>query len=249
MIAAKFWRSFRGQLNKLANFLWAADPIAQMQYEYDLAVEQLKDGRAGLEEYRALVERVTRQVAADNAHVANLHAKVQAYLQVGERDTAAKFALELQKAKKNLEENDDQLALHERAYNNNLAKIKLAGAKLAQIRERIKQHNAELKMSRAEAEIAKLAQDLHFDATTDFGQIEQVVQDQISLNKAKTRVAADLSGQGALDLEREQAVERALAEQALREFEMQSRLPAPEEAKLLERPKQIGPGQQITRKE
>ncbi len=248
MIAEKFWRSFRGQLNKLANFLWQADPIALMQYEYDRAVDQLKEGRAGLEEYRALVERVTRQVAAGETHVSNLEAKVQGYLHLGDRDTAAKFALELQKARKNLAENEGQLALHEQAYENNLAKIKLAGNKLAQIREKIKQYKADLKMSQAEAEIAKLAQDLHFDASTDFGQIEQVVQDRISLNKAKTRVAADLSGQGALDLEREQALERALAEQALREFEKQASLPATVDAKIVS-PKPLGPGQQITKQE
>lgn len=48
MIIGKLWGSFRAQLNKLANFFWTADPIAQMQYEYDQAVEQLKGGREGL---------------------------------------------------------------------------------------------------------------------------------------------------------------------------------------------------------
>ena len=66
MILGKIWRSFKAQLNKLANLFYTADPIAQMQYEYDLAVEQLKEGRQGLEQYRALVERVTRQVANNN---------------------------------------------------------------------------------------------------------------------------------------------------------------------------------------
>ena len=58
----KMWNAIRAQFNKLANFFWSADPIAQMQYEYDQAVVQLKEGRKGLEQYRALVERVTRQV-------------------------------------------------------------------------------------------------------------------------------------------------------------------------------------------
>ena len=44
MIFGKMWRAFRAQLNKLANFFWTADPIAQMQYEYDQAVEELKSG-------------------------------------------------------------------------------------------------------------------------------------------------------------------------------------------------------------
>ena len=59
----------RAQFNKLANFFWTADPIAQMQYEYDSAVEELKSGRQGLEQYRALVERVSRQAETDKRHV------------------------------------------------------------------------------------------------------------------------------------------------------------------------------------
>ena len=99
MIIGKLWRSLKAQINKLANYFCTADPIAQMQYEYDQAVEQLKGGREGLAQYRALVERVSRQVENDKRHVAQLEAKVKSYLQAGDRETASKFALELQKAK------------------------------------------------------------------------------------------------------------------------------------------------------
>ena len=156
MIVGKLWRALRAQLNKIANLFWTADPIAQMQYEYDLAVEQLKGGREGLEQYRALVERVSRQVATEKQHVTMLEAKVKSYLQAGDRETAAKFALELQKAKMQLGENEAQLKMHEEAYNNNVMKIKHATKKLAQIKEKIIKYDAELKMSRAEAEMAKL---------------------------------------------------------------------------------------------
>ena len=91
MIFKKLWRAFAAQINKLANIFWTADPIAQMQYEYDQAVEELKSGRTGLEQYRALVERCSRQVSRDESHVKNLEAKVKAYLQTGDRETAAKF--------------------------------------------------------------------------------------------------------------------------------------------------------------
>lgn len=36
MIFGKLWRAFAAQANKLANLFWTADPIAQMQYEYDI---------------------------------------------------------------------------------------------------------------------------------------------------------------------------------------------------------------------
>ncbi len=83
-------------------------------------------------------------------------------------------------------------------------------------------------MSRAEAEMAKLATSFNFDVTTDFGQIEQVIQDKIGLNRAKVRVAADLSGEGLVDIKAEQAMEKSMADQALRDFEIQMGMVTPE---------------------
>ena len=86
MILQKFWSAFVAQINKVANLFWEADPVAQMRYEYDRAVDQLKEGRGGLEQYRGLVERVTRQAQANRSHVQKLEAETKAYLKAGDRD-------------------------------------------------------------------------------------------------------------------------------------------------------------------
>lgn len=224
MILGKLWRSIKAQINKGVNFIWSADPVAQMQYEYDLAVAELKDGREGLEQHRALVERVNRQVTTAQHHLASLGAKVKAYLAANDRETAARFALELQRAEQELDENEAQLEIHEQAYHNNVAKIKFAAKKLSEVRTRIAHYDAELKMSNAEAEIAKLANNFNVEVTTDFGQIEQMLQDRISLNRAKSRVASDLSSISPVDIQREQAMEQVLAEQALKQFESQRQI-------------------------
>ncbi len=169
------------------------------------------------------------------------HGKIKAHLQAGNRAAAAEWALQLQRANKDLAENGGQLQIHETAYNNNLTKIKHAGNRLAQVRDKIAKYDAELKMSRAEAEMAKLAQDFHFDVTTDFGQIEQVIQDKISLNRAKARVAADLSGEGLEQVKQEQALEKVQADMALREFEVKMGLVTPETGKIGEAAKELGP--------
>jgi phage shock protein A len=240
MILGKLWKTLAAQMNKIANFFWTADPIAQLQYEYDKAVDQMKEGREGLEQYRALVERVTRQVEGDRQHVASLEARVKAYLKVGERETASRFAIELQKAKKELAENEAQLKMHETAYNNNVTKVKHATKKLAELKQKIQKYDAELKLSRAEAELAKLATSFNFDITTDFGQIEDVIQDKIGLNRAKVRVAADLSGEGIEDIKREEAVEQAIADEALREFEIEMGMVTPETAGVRADDKELG---------
>jgi phage shock protein A len=221
MILGKLWRSIRAQLQKLADFFWAPDPLAAMQYEYDRAVAQLREGRVGLAEYRAFVERVGRQVARYAANVNRLEATVKTCLQQGDRESAGRYVLELNRARQQLAENQAQLQLHEQAYENNLLKIQHASSNLARIRDMIARYDADLKMSSAEAEMARLAQEFHVDAMTDFGKLESVIQDQIDLNRAKVRVAADVSAEGTDAIRQEEAVTGQLAEDALREFEMQ----------------------------
>ena len=156
----------------------------------------------------------------------------------GDRDTAAKFALDLKRAKDDLAENEKQLALHEQAYNNNLLKIKHAVQKLEDVKHKITKYDADLKMSRAEAEMSQLATQFNFNVTTDFGQAEQMLQDQIDRNRGRVRVAADLSGEGVEDVKREIAVEKTMGEDALKEFEKEMGLATPAAAQST---KQLGP--------
>jgi phage shock protein A len=241
VILHKFWSAFVAQINKVANLFWEADPVAQMRYEYDRAVEQLKEGRTGLEQYRGLVERVTRQVSANRSHVQKLEAETKAYLKAGDRTTAAKFALELQKAKEELAANENQLNMHETAYGNNLKKIQHANEKLIELREKITKYDAELKMSAAEAEIAKLSESFDMNLTTDFGEIESVIQQKIDQNRGKVRVAADLSQKGIADIQAEERMQAQLAEQALTDFEVELGLKSPETAPMAQTTKDLGP--------
>ncbi|MBN2528957.1 MAG: PspA/IM30 family protein [Deltaproteobacteria bacterium] len=237
----KLWNAFRAQMNKLTNFFWGADPIAQMQLEYDKSVAQLKEGREGLEKYRAMVERVTRQVETGEKKVEQITAKIKAYLKAGQREAAARSAVQLNEAKKDLEENRKQLALHEVSYQNNVDKIKFASKNLAKVREKINKYEADLKMSEAEAQMAQLSQSFDFDVTTDFGQVEQIVQEKIDLNRAKTRVASDMSSQGLEDIQAEKVMEQAMAEDLLSQFEVEMGLKTPETAELPSTTKELGP--------
>jgi phage shock protein A len=179
VILHKFWSAFVAQINKVANLFWEADPIAQMRYEYDGAVEQLKEGRGGLEQYRGLVERVTRQVAANRSHVQKLEAETKAYLKAGDRA--------------------------------------------------------------AEAEIAKLSETFNVNLTTDFGEIESVIQQRIDQNRGKVRVAADLSEQGIAEIKAEERLQGQLAEQALQDFEVELGMRSPETTPVSQTAKDLGP--------
>ena len=218
MIFGKLWRAVRAQMNKMANWFQGVDPIAQLQYEYDDSVQQLKAGREGLAQYRALVERVNRQVETDLQHVRS-RGQDQVLPQGWRSRNGRQVRARVPEGQGTLTENERQLDMHEQAYNNHLAKIKHATGKLNSLQERIHKYDAELKMSKAEAEVAELAKTFNFDITTDFGQVEKVIEDRISLNRAKVRVASDLSEEGMDQIKREADMEKALADQALSQFE------------------------------
>jgi len=248
MILGKFFGAIRAQFNKLANYFWEADPIAQMQYEYDMAVEQLKEGRVGLEQYRGLVERVSRQVKEGEGQINKLTAQAKAYLKSGDRETAGTFALQLTKAKTQLDENKAQLAMHEGAYSNNLKKIQHANKKLVEVKDKIQKYDAELKMSEAEAEVAKLTQSFNMDVTTDFGQLEDVIQRKIDGNRGKARVASDLSTEGIDQIKAEEKMEQSMADDALKDLEVELGMRAPETTPIMATAKDLGPAEEVKQK-
>jgi phage shock protein A len=241
MIVSKVWRAFRAQLNKIANIFFESDPIAVMQVEVDQATERLKEGRKGLEMYRGLVETVARQLATGKSNAAQLEAQIKAHLKAGNRDVAGQLALQLQKVQNELASNENQLQMHEQAYQNNLLKIQKANKDIIKVREKIQRYHAELKMSAAEAEIAQISESFDMNVTTDFGQIEAVIQRQIDTNRGRARVAADMSAKGIEEIKAEEAAEMAMAEDLLSKFEVQLGLKSPETAVVTETVKNLGP--------
>jgi phage shock protein A len=219
LILGKFFSAVRAQLNKLASFFWEADPIAQMQYEYDRAVEQLKEGRSGLEQYRALVERVARQVKEGDRQVKRLTAHTKSLLQAGDRERAGTIALQLTRARTALASDKEQLAMHEEAYSNSLKKIQHANRKLVELKDKIQSYDADLKMSEAEAEVAKLTASFNIDVTSTFGQLEDAIQGRIDANRGKARVASDLASEGLDKIEADEQAEKQLASDTLAALE------------------------------
>ena len=133
--------------------------------------------------------------------------------------------------------------MHETAYGNSLKKIQHANEKLIELREKIAKYDAELKMSSAEAEIAKLSETFDVNLTTDFGEIESVIQQRIDQNRGKVRVAADLSQKGIAEIEAEERMQSQLADQALTDFEVELGLKSPETTPVSQATKDLGPGE------
>ena len=244
MIFGKFFKAFKAQLNKIANIFFESDPIAVMQLEVDQATERLKEGRKGLELYRGLVETVARQVTKEKSNIAQLESQIKAHLKAGNRDVAGQLAVQLQKTQAELATNVQQLQMHEEAYQNNLLKIQKANKDIVKVREKIRQYDAELKMSAAEAEIAQITESFDMNVTTDFGEVESMIQRKIDHNRGRARVAADMSSKGIELIKAEEAAEKAMAEDLLSKFEVQLGLKSPETTPVADTVKSLGPAVQ-----
>jgi hypothetical protein len=218
MILQKFWSAFVAQINKVANLFWEADPVAQMRYEYDRAVDQLKEGAAAWSSTAGWSsasrgrsrptlprpEARSRDQGLPQGRRPRNGGQVRARAAEGQRAAGGERAA---------------AANARNGYGNNLKKIQHANEKLIELREKIQKYDAELKMSAAEAEIAKLSETFDMNLTTDFGEIESVIQQKIDQNRGKVRVAADLSERGIAEIKAEERMQGQLAEEALRSFE------------------------------
>lgn len=238
MIVQKFIDGFAAIINSIANALFERDPEAVLQLEIDRAVARIQEARHGLERQRGLVESVKRQVGTGEANIARLSAQIKSYLASGNRDMAAPLAVQLAAAQKDLAENKGQYQIHEESYNNFLLRVQQGNKDVLKLQERANKMVAELQMSKAEAEIAQVAEALstslngNTNLTSNIGKIEHVIQQKIDHNRGKVRVAADMSGTGVEEIKARQAAERYEAEDLLKQFESEMGLVSPESTKI-----------------
>jgi phage shock protein A len=251
MIIGKFATAFRAFLNSIANALWSRDPIAIMQLKIDEATAEVQGAREGVEQYAGLVEGIKRIVAQLSGQSAQLEAQVKSHLKAGNRERAGQIVLQLQKVREQLAAKEGELKIHNEALQNNLLKLKSANENIVALRQRAQQHSAELKMSRAEAEMAKVSEALQGSLvgnyTTGFGEAEALVKSEIDKNRGRAHVAAEMSSTGIAEIKAEEAATRALADDLLSQFEQDLGLRSPETTQVSEpTTKDLGPSTKTT---
>lgn len=255
MIFGKIVTAIQAFFNGIANALVERDPVAVYQLEVDRAAERIKEAREGVEMYKGLVNGLDRQVVEGTANVVRLEAQVKAYLKAGTpeaREAAATLVLQLQQAKQDLAANTQQRDTHRQAFENHMLKLRQANEDLAKLQQKAQRYKAELKMSKAEAEMARVAEalgeSLTGNLTTNLGQVESMIKRQIDTNRGKAQVAAELSSKGVADIKARQAADRAVAEDLLSQFEQDMGIKSPETTPVAEPgAKALGPSGQTER--
>lgn len=211
------------QFGKLFRWVWRIDPIAVYQAEVDRSAEEIQQAGEGLEQYRGLVSRLQRQVANGEKEEVRLTTKVKTLLVAENEDRAAEEALHLKKTQSELAENRSQLKSYENAYQDNLKKVRYANDKIKSAKEKAESMQADLRLSKAEAETAKLAQrfNINSNVTNGLGEIEDEIQRQIDANRAKGQVIRDLSQDGLDQIEEDEKLQKAEAKELLQKFKQE----------------------------
>jgi len=205
------------------------------------ATERLREGRQGLTTYQALVLKVRQQVEDGRRRITRLTSEIKAHLKVPNEEIAAQLALELTQVKQDLVANEEQLKLHQQAYENSLLKMKTALKDIEKAKTELEKRKAALKMERALAEVAEAAGALNaqFDVSTDFGRIVGKLDDQINQARARSRVASDLSGEGVEKIKARQEADKVMARELLEQFKVEEGLVSPSGTRAAE--KTVGP--------
>jgi len=205
------------QFGKLSRFIWRADPVAVYQSEVDRAAEELSDARKGLDEYSALVESMKRAITNGKKDVELLTVKVKSSLTTGDENRASEYAIQLKKAEGDLQEKSQQLSLVNETFQNNLKKIQYAKQKITDANEKARRLQAELRLSKVDAETASLAErfDMKVNQFDGLGEVEAEIQRQIDVNRGKSQVSRELSRVGLEEIEAEESLRREEAKEVL----------------------------------
>ena len=200
-----------------------ADPLALLNQAVDDGVTSIQNSKKGLENYRALILTVQRQVESGERERARLETRIQTALAAGSPNpTANEFAMMLADVEQNLASNREQLLRHMEIYENFAKQVEIGQAKVAEARLKAARLGLELEQSKREKEMAKFAADFSFDPqgfNSDLARAEELVNRKIDANRAVGEVAADMSKQSLVEAADNDAARKAAAAKILERFE------------------------------
>lgn len=203
------------------------NPEALLEVEQENLRKQIGKFNVGLASHAGLVERLIGQVRKLETDEADLRAKVAANLRLDRRDVAGQYALRLKTVERELEENRTQLDQSETTYKELVRARDVAVSITRSKIEALKSGISDMKMKRAMAEITEMASGMvtNLGGSGDtLNRLESMIQDERYRASGRVRVAVD--SMDLHDVYLREAEQKALADDALAEFEAKQAKPA-----------------------
>src|SRR5579875_2147747 len=196
------------------------NPEALLEVEQENLRKQVGKFNVGLASHAGMVERLIGQVRKLESDQTDLRAKVGANLKLERRDVAGQYALRLKTVERELEENRKQLDQAEVTYKELVRARDVAVAITRSKIEALKSGISDMKMKRAMAEITEMASGMVTNlggSGDNLNRLESMIQDERYRASGRVRVAVD--SLDLHDVHLKEAEQKAMAEQALAEFE------------------------------
>lgn len=210
------------QAGKVGRAAQEADPLAMYQEAVDDGVENIQRAKKGLEQSKALVRSVERQVNEGKKNQTRLTNRIQAAMDAGDpNDTCTEYALQLAEVEAGLATNTAQLKQHSESYNNFCKQVEMGQKKVAEARRKSQQLGIQLEQSKREKEMAQFAGEFSpggFDEDGSLARAEQLINQKIDGNRAAGDVANDLSRQGLAEAADDELERQAAAADVLARF-------------------------------
>jgi phage shock protein A len=193
------------------------NPEALLELEKERLRERLMDYDNGLAAHAGLTERLMGRLRSDEGREAVLVALVTARIAAGNRDAAARAALDLKELRDGLVGRREELANAETTYRSLVHAREIAVAEAKARIEETKQAIRSMRMERAAAEILSISRGPSFDrSSATFERLREMVEDERVTARGRIRVASDRPGLG--DTIASEEERRILGDRALEEF-------------------------------
>ena len=219
---------FRGMVGSSVSAVERRNPEMLLEVEKENLRTQIGKFNRGLAAHAGLCERLMARVKSLESEQQDLAERTRAHLAAGNRDTAAQYALRLKTTTKDLDENRRQLSAAEETYSTLIKQRDVVVDAARQKIEALRQSIDELKVKKAMAEMTEMASGMvtGIGGGDTLARLREMVDSEKANAAGRIRVAKDSMSLTDLDIkEREQ---KALADQALAEFEGKPQLPSGE---------------------
>lgn len=185
----------KAQAGKLARAAEGLDPVAMYKEKIEEATDNLRTAKESLVRVKGLIASVERQVNDGKSEIARLDARIKLALTDNNEAKAAEYVTQLQSAKTQLKQNEEQLATHNSSYQAFLKQVQTAQAKIINAKREAEKLGTQLEISKVEAEIGDINQRFSSkaDPLDEALKYKEGIQKQIDQNKARGQVLADVN--------------------------------------------------------
>jgi phage shock protein A len=247
---ARLGKLIKGFFSMFISGLETSNPKALLEAEINSFHEAVGTYNKSLAQQAALVEKLRVQITRQKTELDKLKGRIAALFQSGQKEEAARLALQAKNLSQSLGENEAQFKQTDDMYRT-MTKQRDVYIRDAQRRiDVIKQKLSQADIAESQAKLAEIASTTSFDLAgtgATLERLEEKLDDRVAQAQGKARVAADSITGGSWQVKAEE--EAALEAAALNEFVgmmgLEPEKPNPHHTQMLpatEMPRELGPG-------